>query len=94
MLLFKYSFLVSFWLCWVFVAAGSSQVAVSRGDSAVPAPRPLTAEQGSRERASAAVARELGSCGFRALEHTTGVEAQGFSCSRTCGVFPDQGPNP
>ena len=78
-MLFKCSFLVSFWLCWVFVAAGFSQIAASRAHRAVaaprllPAPSPLAAEQehglqGSR--ASVAGTRGLSSCGFRALEHS------------------------
>ena len=38
-------------------------------------------------RSTASRARELSSCGSRALEH-------GPSCSTACGIFPDQGWNP
>ena len=44
-------------------------------------------------RASVVAARELSSCGLRALERRLSSVVHRLSCSAACGIFLDQGSN-
>ena len=74
-------FLISFWLCWVFVSVrGLSLVAASGGHSSsrcmgLSLSWPLLLRSTSSRRAGSVIV------------------AHGPSCSTACGIFPDQGSN-
>ena len=68
-----------FWLCWLFVAALGFSLAVVLG--LLPPVASFPAEGGLQG---------VGSCGKRAL-HTGSTVVHGLSCSKACGIFPDQG---
>ena len=82
-------YLFYFWLRWVFVAAhGLSLVLASRGFSSLQCVGfslwwlLLLQSTGSRRAG-------FGSCGTRASV----VVVHRLSCSKACGIFPDQGSN-
>ena len=80
-----------FWLCWVFfVTLWLSLVAVSTGCSLAAAHGLLTAV------ASLVSEHGLQVCGLswaHRLQRSVAV-AHGISCSKACGIFPDQESNP
>ena len=80
----------NFWLRWVFVAAcGFSLVAASGGPSSISVRGLLMAG------ASPVVACGLQAHRLQSAQHVDSVVvAHGLSCSKACGIFPDQGSNP
>ena len=87
------SYLITCWLCWVFVAVRELSLVVASGGSSLGAVLGILIAVASRCGARALGRVHHSSCGSWALELRLSTAACGLSCPMACGAILDQGLN-